>query len=77
MILPLVFTGSKPGAIHTQILRALADLNFTRENIIALTAYAYNESHGTVHVAILLYDVTPTTEKTLKHEYEGSDAGAV
>ena len=75
MILPLVFTGSKPGAIHTQILRALADLNFTRENIIALTAYAYHATHGDVHVTILLYDPMPTVKKPVN--LEGSDDGAV
>ena len=71
-------TGGKDTAdIKKQILRALVDLNFARENIIALTAYAYHETHGDVHVAILLYDITPTAEKTIKHGYEGSDAGAV
>jgi len=76
MILPLVLTGKDSADIQAQILRALRDLNLTRGNIIALTAYAYHESYGTMHVVILLYDTIPTA-RTFAHEYEGSDAGAV
>ena len=75
MILPLILTGKDSAEIQGQLLKAIRDLNLKRDNIIALTAYAYHATHGDVHVTILLYDPMPTVKKPVN--LEGSDDGAV